>query len=53
MEPGLQAPLVDVRGLPIKELFGGDGKLDAVVRRLVQDLDDDDGALSAFSSFAS
>jgi FXSXX-COOH protein len=52
-EPLEWVPLIDVRGLPVTDLFAGDPVLDRTLRRLVADLEDPDAALSAFSSFAS
>lgn len=48
------APLIDVSDLPIMEMLGtGDSVLARSVQRLVRSLDDPDGIISAFQSFAS
>ena len=48
------APLIDVSGMAISDLMGsGDSALDRCVRRLIDSLDDPNGVISAFSSFAS
>jgi FXSXX-COOH protein len=48
-------PLIDVSNTPIADLLtqGGDTALTRSVRRLVRDLDDPNGVISAFNSFVS
>jgi FXSXX-COOH protein len=49
------APLIDVSDTAITDLLaqGGDTALARSMRRLVDDLDDPNGVISAFSSFVS
>ncbi|MDG6104881.1 FXSXX-COOH protein [Dactylosporangium aurantiacum] len=48
------APLIDVSDLPLTELLStGDSVLARSVQRLVRSLDDPDGIISAFQSYAS
>jgi FXSXX-COOH protein len=48
------APLIDVSELPIADMLAsGDSALASCVQRLVHSLDDPDGIISAFQSFAS
>jgi FXSXX-COOH protein len=48
------APLVDVSELPITAIVAGDDTvLSYSLRRLIRSLDDPDGVISAFDSFAS
>ncbi len=46
------APLVDVSGWTMAELAGGDSALARSVRQVLRGLDDPNGVLSAFDSFA-
>ena len=47
-------PLIDVTDLPMAEILAGDDTvLGQCVRRLVDSIDDPDGIISAFQSFAS
>ena len=48
------APLVDAKGISVRELIeSGDAVLARSVKRLVDSLDDPNGVISAFNSFAS
>ena len=48
------APMVDVTAESLRDLFAADdSNLAACVNRLVANLDDPDGVISAFQSFAS
>jgi FXSXX-COOH protein len=48
------APLIDVTDVPLTELLAtGDDTLARSVQRLVRSLDDPDGIISAFQSYAS
>jgi hypothetical protein len=48
------APLVDTKGISVRELIdSGDAVLARSVKRLVESLDDPNGVISAFNSFAS
>jgi hypothetical protein len=48
------APLIDVSGMAVSDLVGSeDTALERCVRRLIDSLDDPNGVISAFSSFAS
>lgn len=50
----MSEPLVDVTGIPVEELLSStDPNLLACVQRVVASLDDPDGVISAFQSFAS
>lgn len=48
------APLVDLSGMSIPDLLaaGGDSTLSRSLERILRDLDDPNGVISAFSSFA-
>jgi FXSXX-COOH protein len=54
-EPQRWAPLIDVSDMSIADLLaaGQDSTLARSVARLVESLDDPNGVISAFSSFAS
>jgi hypothetical protein len=53
-EPVEFAPLVDMSTENLRDLFvDDDSNLAACVNRLLRDLDDPDGVISAFQSFAS
>jgi len=48
------APLYDVSNIPFEELLASDNvNLAATIQRLVKSLDDPNGIISAFQSFAS
>ena len=56
VEPGkgAWAPLIDTAGMSIADLYeSGDAVLIRSVHRVIQSLDDPDGIISAFQSFAS
>jgi FXSXX-COOH protein len=46
-------PLIDVSGWSVADLSRGDTALARSVRRVIRGLDDPNGVLSAFESFAS
>ena len=53
IEPAAWTPLVDVTDVPLTQLLAaGDTVLARSMRRLVRSLDDPDGAISAFQSYA-
>ncbi|MET8150279.1 hypothetical protein ACIBSW_13315 [Actinoplanes sp. NPDC049668] len=51
---GAWAPILDLSGRPVELLeLADDGPIGRCLRRVVESLDDPDGVISAFGSFAS